>query len=423
MTTSLPFEISYAKQKTPFRLDFLLKACSLFNNPNKSLPFPIHVVGTNGKGSTIAFLEAILEDAGYKVNVYTSPHLVCYNERIKLNGRQVEDEILLSTLETVRATLKLHNILEEVSFFEIITLACFLLFSKNNADFCIIEAGLGGRLDATNIIDSKINILTSVSFDHMEFLGSTIKEIAFEKLAIAKGETPFIISKQPFEEVYTYAKNLQNSVVYGEDFVIDVNENGFLYSSANLNLNLPKPSLFGVHQYYNAANTIKACELIEFQYGYRIEERHIVNGIQNATWHARLERINKGKILKEFSNLEVILDGGHNEDGVKTVLQEFKNENDIFIICGFLKRKNLQAIIPQFKAFSNIYTTSIHSIEDGKSALDLYNEFLQYDLEPSGYGEQFYDVLKEINSKVKTKTKVLILGSLYLAGEVLAWNL
>ena len=431
---------SEGKQDGVFKLDRIKKALKILGNPEKKIPFPIHIVGTNGKGSTISFLEAILKEASFKSHVYTSPNLIYLNERIKLAGNEISNEKLEEILNKTRELLAQENFEKEVSFFEGFTAASFLAFSEEKADFSLIEAGLGGRFDATNVMDSKLCILTSISFDHTEYLGETVKEIAEEKLAVERKDVPFVVSFQPYKEVYDYAKNC---IIYGKDFHITPNENGFEYSSKNSNFLLPKPSLAGYHQYYNAGTAIKACEILNEFYGFNITQEHIKNGVQKAIWRARLQKLH----IQKFPNLEIFLDGAHNENGVETLVSEINNTASNFVknivICGFLKRKDLTKIAPKILNLNaEIYTTSIHSSQESKGANELSQIFSEFGIKVQGFRENFYEILQEIantnfqeiaNKNLQEiagetlqkiageKIRVVIFGSLYLAGEVLEW--
>ena len=421
MIRSLIWPANIGKQDGNYKLDRIKNALVALGEPQLKIPFPIHIVGTNGKGSTTAFLESILKEAGFKSHVYTSPNLICLNERIKLAGVEISDAQLIEVIEKTRNLLREKGLEWEVSFFEGFTAAAFLAFSQTKADFSLIEAGLGGRFDATNVLNSKLSILTSVSFDHTEFLGHTIKEIALEKLAVARPGVPFIISHQKYEEVYDYAP--QNSLYYGRDYLISIEKESFTYNSDRWNLTLKTPALLGEHQFYNAATAIKACEVLNFKYGFKITPKNIEEGLKNAKWPARMQRLSSGKIHQMFPNLEVYLDGAHNEGGLKAVLDWFLSKfPNAHIICGFLQRKELEKITPRFLGVKNLHTINIHSSENSRSAEELALEFGKINLEVASKNEFFYQTLEEINQSAAPKEQVLILGSLYLAGEVLEWD-
>jgi dihydrofolate synthase/folylpolyglutamate synthase len=407
MIKSIDWDFKLNRTQNGFSLEPIKDLLFKIGNPEQKIPFPIHIVGTNGKGSTTAFLEAILREAGFLSNVYTSPNLVAINERIKIAGREISDADLLEEIEKIP---------KNVSFFEALTTIAFKLFSISKAQFSLIEAGLGGRLDATNVINSKICVLTSVSLDHTNLLGSTIQKIAEEKLAIDKS-CPFVIAKQPYREVYSYSLSVKNPIIYGEDYKVEEAENDFKYTSKNWDLSLPKPSLRGSHQIFNAGTAIRVIEVLVFEYGFKISYEAIKKGLISTVWRARFQPL-YGKIKLKFPHLEVFLDGAHNENGVKVCLEEAKKlQKPVHLICGFLKRKNLEEIAPQFEGI-NLHLTEIHSSEVCFSKEELMEVFLRYGIKPASINSYFYNAL----SQIKEPARVVIMGSLYLAGEVLEWQ-
>ena len=240
-----------------------------------------------------------------------------------------------------------------------------------------------------------------------------------EKLAVDKG-SPFIIAKQHQEEVYLHANSVKNPIIYGQDFKIIPQEDGFIYKSKKWNLKLPRPSLIGTHQFFNASSAIRAIESLVFDYGFKISMEAIIRGLQNTKWRARFEYLNSGKIFSTFPHLKVFLDGAHNENGVEVILEEVKKiEQPVYIICGFLSRKEISEIVLKFKGFENIHLTEIHSSEVSRTKEELKEAFLSAGIEVSSVNNYFYEALQ----KIKEPATVVILGSLYLAGEVLEWNL
>jgi dihydrofolate synthase/folylpolyglutamate synthase len=422
MIKSVLWPKNIGKQDGPYKLDRINAALKKLGNPEKKIPFSIHIVGTNGKGSTTAFLKSILKEAGFISHVYTSPNLVSLNERVCLAGKEISDESLINLLKETET--KLEELSSEVSFFEGFTAATLLGFSKTPADFSLIEAGLGGRFDATNVIDAKICVLTSVSFDHTEFLGETLKEITLEKIAVSKEKSDLIVAFQPYMEVYGY---IDKGFIYGKDYSVKIIEDGFIYEGNAWKLKLPLPSLIGDHQIYNAATAIKACEILRSKYNYNINENHIKNGLLNAIWPARLQKINSGKAAN-FENLNIFLDGAHNENGIRVLLSHakktMKNYEKTYIIFGCLKRKDLTKIILVFKEFwynfDGIYFTEIHSSEESQTSKNLVEIFSGFNLKAQGERGHFELILKMLN--IKGKSRVIICGSLYLAGEFIEWN-
>lgn len=393
-----------------YTLDIIRQSLDAIGNPEKKIPFPIHILGTNGKGSTTAFLESILKEAGFVSHVYTSPNLIFLNERIKIAGKFIEDEEMISSLNELKYNLSQHNLDTKISFFEGLTALAFMLFSKNKADFSLIEAGLGGRLDATNVIDSKICVLTSVSLDHTEVLGNSLKEIVNEKISL-QTTAPFICAKQPYAEVQNILQEKENFYIYGRDYELEILENkNFKFHSKNYHIHLSEPNLKGFHQYYNAGTAIKVCEILNQIYGIKISNEHIAQGLQKAVWPARMQSLS-------LFGIDFYLDGGHNEDGIKMALEYFLNKHpEGDVIFGVLSRKNLSNILPQFKNVKHLHTVAIHSTESSRSAEELTQAFEAEGIDVSSCNEYFYEALKQ--TKVRG---VLILGSLYLAGEVLEY--
>ena len=227
------------------RLDYLLKK---LGNPHKNLPPTIHIAGTNGKGSTLSFIKNILQNNDYSVHTYTSPHLEKFNERITINNKQVNSKTLLRSLEYVKEV----NKKKPITFFEITTAAAFVLFSKYKADFLILETGLGGRLDATNIIQEKlVSIITAIGIDHEEFLGKTLKKITKEKLGIIQNSKNIIIAKQNKEVdnfIYNKLKNLNNVYYFNRDYGFKIiNKKQFIFKFQKNKKTIRRPSLQGLH--------------------------------------------------------------------------------------------------------------------------------------------------------------------------------
>ncbi|MDG1859901.1 MAG: Mur ligase family protein, partial [Emcibacteraceae bacterium] len=289
-------------------LDRMHDILGKLGNPQEKLPPVIHVAGTNGKGSTISYLRSICEAANLSVHVYTSPHLVRFNERIRLNGKLISEEDLQQTLEYCENV----NGGEPITYFEITTAAAFKAFADNPADVLILEVGLGGRLDATNVVDHPLStVVTPVSLDHEQFLGSEITHIATEKASIAKKDVSMIIGSQSEEALAQIIKIASTKGADLKDtWSYEILEDGFIYKDSQGELCLPNPNLNGSHQISNAALAIATL---------RHQEKLIINndcyasGISSARWPARMQNITNssfGSILPKGS--ELWLDGGHN---------------------------------------------------------------------------------------------------------------
>jgi dihydrofolate synthase/folylpolyglutamate synthase len=391
-------------------LDRVLNALEKLDNPHLKLPPVIHVAGTNGKGSTIAFLRAMLEAAGKKCHVYTSPHLVEFNERIVVAGEQISDDMLNEVIDETK------NKCEEIklTFFEGTTLASFLAFSKVPADYVLLETGMGGRLDATNVIPNPaLTIITPISFDHTEFLGDTIEKIAYEKACIIKKDSKCIVAEQPAEAlkvINDYAKEVGSNIInYGQDFFAEINKDGsFVYRDERSGMGLPKPSLRGKHQCMNAAVAARAATELG------IDKQAIKTGIRSAQWGARIEKL--------VDN--VYLDGGHNAQAAETIrdfiLEEnAKNKKHNIAIVGMMKTKDFGSFIRNIKpAFNEIFAIPVpgenyRDPAEMKKLCDILNiKCTAFDNFEDAYA-------KACNGASAINNRTVICGSLYLAGYVL----
>ncbi len=395
--------VPFGSKPIDLGLERVEEALKKMGNPHLKLPPMIHIAGTNGKGSTLAFLRAILEAEGYNCHVYTSPHLVEFNERIVVAGEKISDEFLNEILQQTKELTEQVNL----TFFEGTTLAAILAFSKIKADFVLLETGMGGRLDATNIIDEPLlTIITPISLDHTEFLGDTIEKIAYEKASIMKGNTPCIVAGQ-VEEVAKVIKN------YSEKVGCDVYffEKDFDYKI----LNNSKPALFGKHQYMNAAVAVRSALEIKNK-GHKISDEAIAKGITSAKWLARLQ---------DVSNIfggEVYLDGSHNPQGAETISEFIKEKNneavkDSYLIVGMLKNKDAEGFFANLKNVKKIFFISIPNDLNSANPEDIkvIAEKVGINSEAS---DNLDEALNKIN-KISGDKRVIICGSLYLAGWVL----
>ncbi len=389
------------------RLDQLLFK---LGSPHLNLPKTIHIAGTNGKGSTQSFIRNILVTNGYSCDAYISPHLTKFNERIILNNKEVSTNKLLNTLEFVK---KINNN-SPITFFEITTAAAFILFERSNSDFLILETGLGGRLDATNIIPKKMfSIITSISLDHQEFLGDTIYKIAGEKIGIIKNNKFTIIGKQTDKVKRILNKKLlksKNKYFYGEHYrIIKVSKNNFQFEFNKEIKLINKPSLNGDFQIENSATAIAFSEIIKNN-GFKLNDVLTNKAIKNTTWPGRLEILN-------YRNNKVILDGSHNIDGANKLNQFLQNQNiKPIIIFGMLNNKKIDLFLKKIKR--NITKLIAIKIPNEKNAfkvneINKYCNRLSIDCEKI---KDIHDVLKYI--KYNRKEVFLVTGSLYLVGKI-----
>ncbi len=389
------------------RLDQLLFK---LGSPHFNLPKIIHIAGTNGKGSTQSFIRNILVANGYTCDAYISPHLMRFNERIILNNKEVSTNKLLNTLDFVKKI----NDNNPITFFEITTAAAFVLFERSNSNFLILETGLGGRLDATNIIPKKMfSIITSISLDHQEFLGDTINKIVKEKLGIVKNNQFTIIGKQTNEVNKILRKKIfksKNNYFYGKNYkIIKINKNNFEFRfNKNIKL-ISRPSLNGNFQIENSSTAIAFAEIIK-NHGFKLNDKLTNKAIKNTFWPGRLE------ILK-FKNNTIILDGSHNIDGAKKLNQFLETQNiKPVLIFGMLNNKKINLFLKIIK--KNIKKLLAINIPNEKNAFKV-NEIntscnsLSINCEKI---KNIPDVLKYI--KYEKKEFFLITGSLYLVGKI-----
>jgi dihydrofolate synthase/folylpolyglutamate synthase len=308
----------------------------------------VHVAGTNGKGSTVAAVRAIAEAAGLRVHVYTSPHLVRFNERIRVAGKLIEDAALVPILEEVERV----NGNAPITFFEVTTAAAFLAFARNPADLVVLEVGLGGRLDATNLVKRPaVSCITPISFDHMQYLGDTLAKIASEKAGIMKPGVPVVIGPQlgeVLDVLHARAKSVGAPIFeVGQDWRVTPTARGFRYDGM-AGIDLPPPRLPGRHQIDNAGAAIAIAEHLR-DAGFKLPDEALRRGVANIEWPARLQRLTKGPLLKLLRpDSELYLDGGHNEGGAAVLAEWAQAQTDgkpLDVVCGMLSTKSPDAFM------------------------------------------------------------------------------
>ncbi len=415
----------------PRRIDLSLermeRLAAALGHPERRLPPVVHVAGTNGKGSTIAYLRAALEAAGQKVHVYTSPHLVRFNERIRLAGRIVSDAELSEALDRAEAA----NAGEPITFFEITTAAALLLFAEQPADVLLLEVGLGGRLDATNIIPPPLaSVITPLSIDHVEFLGGTIAAIAAEKAGIIKAGAPVVVGDQPDEALSVIeraaARKRAPLFARGQQWTVHAEAGRLVYADEDGLLDLPLPRLVGPHQIDNAGlavATLRAVPMLRMP-GHLIEQ-----GIRTAEWPARLQRLPAGPLVDRApAGVEVWLDGGHNAAGGAALAHavaalEERYSRPLVLVVGMLSNKDVTAFL---EPFAGLAREAIAVPIPGDHA-GLAPEDLATAAGALGFSASMArDVGAALDGlaafPLTPPPRVLICGSLYLAGIVLAEN-
>jgi dihydrofolate synthase/folylpolyglutamate synthase len=400
-------------------------------HPERRLPPVIHVAGTNGKGSTTAFMRAMLEAAGKRVHVYTSPHLVRFHERIRLatptGSRFVDDDELADMLVEVEKI----NDGRSITQFEITTAAAFDLFVRNPADFLLLEVGLGGRLDATNVVAAPLaTVITSVSIDHEKFLGDTIEAIAFEKAGILKRGRPAIIAPQSEAALAVIeeqaARKGARLFVANRDWVAHAERGRLVYQDEDGLLDLPAPRLIGRHQFTNAGTAIATLRRADLG----IPSAAIEAGLVNVEWPARLQRMTSGTLVARASpNAEIWLDGGHNPGAGIVVAEamadlEERAARPLFLISGMLTTKDPVGFFRPFAGLARkVYTVPVPSSNAGRDPAELAAAASAAGLtaEPLAGVETAIDRIKA-DQAAAGPHRILICGSLYLAGSVLSAN-
>jgi len=408
-------------------LDRVHRLLAALGHPERRLPPVVHVAGTNGKGSTIAFMRAALEAAGQRVHVYTSPHLVRFNERIRLAGRLVEDGPLSDALDRAAAA----NDGQPITLFEISTAAAFLLFAEQPADVLLLEVGLGGRLDATNVVDAPIaTVITPVSIDHVEFLGATLKLIATEKAGIIKRNVPVIVGAQADEalEVILRAAGRQRAPVFaqGQEWTVHAEAGRLVYADEDGLLDLPLPRLMGGHQIENAGLAVATLRAVQ---ALRIPTGRIEDGIRAAEWPARLQRLPDGPLVARApAGVEVWLDGGHNAAGGAVLAQavaelEERYSRPLVLIVGMLGNKDVAGFLGPFAGLAReAIAVTIPGDHAGLSADALAAQAAALGFSAS-VAPDVASALDGLSAfPLQAPPRVLICGSLYLAGAVLEAN-
>lgn len=399
-------------------LDRMWRLLDALGNPERSLPPVIHIAGTNGKGSTQAMIRAGLEAAGDKVHAYTSPHLARFHERIVLAGEIVSEPVLTDFL----AECEVANGDVTITYFEITTCAAILAFSRVEADFTLLEVGLGGRLDATNIIEvPRLCIITPVSIDHTGYLGDTIEEIAGEKAGILKRGVPCIVGPQTDAALAVIedeaAKVGARLLVHGQDWHVWEERGRLIYQDEHGLLDLPLPVLIGAHQVQNAGAAIAALRVLGK------DDAACEAALLTAKWPARMQHLHTGPLVKAAGLAELWLDGGHNPAAGLAIAEAVGRLSDrpLFLICGMLNTKDIGGYLLPLKPLINqLYAVSI----EGETATLSAEETAQAAEAVGMTAEVSNSVDAAITQIVKTtpNARILICGSLYLAGRILQEN-
>ena len=417
----------------PKRIDLSLgriqRTLAALGHPERRLPPVIHVAGTNGKGSTVAFARAILEAAGKRAHVYTSPNLVRLNERFRIartgGGKFVEDDELADVLSECEA----KNGDAPITVFEIETAAAFLLFTRHPADFLLLEVGLGGRLDATNVVDKPLaSVITRVSLDHRDFLGDTIESIATEKAGILKPGVPAVIASQTREALAVIERQAARVKaplsIAGESWTATEERGRLVYQDDDGLLDLPAPRLYGRHQFENAGTAIATLRVG----GLKLPPAAFEQGMLRVDWPARMQRLSQGRLAPLLpAESELWLDGGHNADGGRTIAAaladlEERVSRPLILIVGMLSTKDAEGFLRNFTGLARrVITVPIH--QDKALPPAALADIARGIGIPALARDDVESALVTIGKlELAPAPRVLITGSLYLAGEVLDAN-
>ncbi len=411
-----------------FGLETIHALLARLDDPQNRLPPTFHIAGTNGKGSTCAYLRAMLEAAGYSVHVATKPHLVRYNERIRIAGRLIDDEALAALLAEVLDASEQRGADLTPSFFEVTTAALFLAFARTPADACIIEVGLGGRLDATNVIPHPAACaIATLGIDHEAFLlrpeagtpKAPLARIAFEKASIARPGVPLVTLAYPAEaadEVTRIAAQVGAPLLMrGQSWHAKTTSTAILYRDANGSLSLPLPALVGAHQADNAA---LATAILRHQTALSITPEAIAQGISAARWPARLQALGHGPLTALAGNRSVWLDGGHNPDAGAALARHFESKPPVHLIIGMLANKDPAALLGPLS--HSLRSVSIVPAPGHEAHTP--ESFAPHIHLPVRAFATVTEAMAALPPEGREPGDVLIAGSLYLAGEVLRLN-
>ena len=407
-------------------LDRLERLLSRLGNPHLKLPPVFHVAGTNGKGSTVAFIRACLEASGRRVHVYTSPHLIRFNERIRVAGQVIDDEALAELLREILS----RNGGQPITFFELTTALAFLAFSRVPADACVIEVGLGGRMDATNVIpEPLVTGIAQLGLDHQQWLGNTILEIAGEKAGIAKKGVPMVISRYPKAVTARIAEiaGVKGAQLHirGSDWDAALYEGALHYRDAAGHVALPLPRLAGAHQLDNAA---LAVAMLRAQSLLPIPDGALRAGMGWAEWPARMQRLEPGPLTGLLpQGSELWLDGGHNPAAARALADHFRAQlladRPFYLVIGMLAAKDAAGFL---KAFAG-RATAVYTVPIEGHAGHPPEELARAAQEVGLPGQMSSDVASALAEIARSADRarppvVLVAGSLYLAGTTLAAN-
>ena len=391
-------------------------------HPERRIPPVVHVAGTNGKGSTVAFMRAICEAAGQTVHAYISPHLVRFNERIRVSGELISNTYLMELIDACEAI----NAGDPITFFEITTALAFKAFAERPADVTLLETGLGGRLDATNVIDRpRATAITSISIDHVAFLGDTLAKIAGEKAGILKCGVPCTVARQDNESMAVISARATEIgaplLIQDRDWLVERRGDGMRVTTSRRTLDLPLPNLLGAHQLGNAAQAIAT---LDARADDIFEPAIVSRGITSAQWPARMQRLTQGPLAGMLPpDWELWLDGGHNPGAGLVVAEQMRRWADrpLYMVFGILNSKDPDGFIaplaPHIAKLAAVTIPDEEASIGGDEAAAVARRNGIDALEVASVADGVARLIGE-----RGPARILICGSLYLAGTVLADN-
>ncbi len=400
-------------------LDRVWRLLDALGNPQDALPPVIHIAGTNGKGSTQAMLRAGLEAAGHRVHAYTSPHLARFHERIRLAGDLITEDALTELLdECYRA-----NGADSITYFEITTCAALLAMSRTPADYTLLEVGLGGRLDATNVVARPaLTIITPISIDHEQYLGDTLAKIAFEKAGIIKRGVPCIVGPQPDEAMAVIedvtARHGAPLLANGQHWHVQAEAGRMVYQDETGLLDLPLPNLPGAHQIENAGAALAALRHLE------MGDKAAEAAVTQAVWPARMQRLNSGALARAVPDAELWLDGGHNASAGQALARHLASlpKRPTHLICGMLNTKDIGGYLRPLAAEArSLIAVSIPG-EANTLPAEVTAEAARAIGLKASTAPDIHAALAQIIAQ-DPQARILICGSLYLAGHILRENI
>ena len=395
-----------------------ISLCNFLGNPQQKIK-TIHIAGTNGKGSTAHILASVLQEAGYKTGLYTSPHILDFRERIKINGKMCPEKFVVQFTEKIKP--KIEEI--QPSFFEITVAMAFDYFAKKKVDIAIIETGLGGRLDSTNIIHPVLSVITNISYDHQYLLGNTLAEIALEKAGIIKFESPVIIGRHQAEtdEIFIQkAKDKQAHLLFAEDSITQIKSaltDRFLFVDAKMGdtpVNICS-DLNATYQTENIRTALAAIHLLQTKKILEIKDKAIQLGFSNVRKNTHL----LGRWQWIAKHPKIVVDVGHNEDGIRKIKEQLKTERyrKLHIIYGAVKDKEVENIL-ELLPKNAIYYFTEPQMPRKLDAQQLHEKALQHGLQGSVYPHP-KDALGVAKSQANEEDLILIMGSFFVVSEIL----